>query len=103
MRCKQCLLTDRVPGSDFDNAGICAWCRSGYPNYRPRGVAALETYLHQKLRPNSKVDCVVGISGGKDSSFALWVLARQFRLRVRAFTYDHDGVEPLARENMKAV
>lgn len=101
MRCKQCLLTDRVPGSDFDQTGVCTWCRSGYPNYRPRGIAALDSYVRQRLRPNSKADCIVGISGGKDSTFVLWVLAKHYGLRVHAFTYDHDGVEPRARENIR--
>ena len=103
MRCRQCILTDQVPGSNFDQTGLCSWCRSGYPNYQPRGIAALDSYIHQKLRPDTETDCVVGISGGKDSSFVLWALAKHFGLRVHAFTYDHDGVDPRARENIKAV
>jgi hypothetical protein len=101
MRCRQCILTDQVPGSDFDSTGLCTWCRTGYPNYQPRGIAALDSCIRKKLRPDAKVDCVVGISGGKDSSFVLWAMKKHFGLRVHAFTYDHDGVEPLARENMK--
>jgi hypothetical protein len=103
MRCRQCVLTDQVPGSDFDQTGLCSWCRSGYPNYVPKGITVLDSYIHQRLRPDAKADCVVGISGGKDSSFVLWAMKRHFGLRVHAFTYDHDGVEPLARENIKSV
>lgn len=103
MRCRLCLLTDQVPGSDFDETGVCSWCHTGYPNYKPHGIEALDSHIRQRLRPNSEADCVVGISGGKDSSFVLWALTKHFRLRVQAFTYDHDGVEPFARENMKAV
>jgi len=103
MRCRQCILTDQVPGSDFDETGVCLWCRTGYPNYNPLGIGVLDSYIHQRLRPDADADCVVGVSGGKDSSFVLWALVKHYRLRVQAFTYDHDGVEPLARENMKAV
>jgi hypothetical protein len=45
----------------------------------------------------------VGISGGKDSSFALWALKKKYGLRVEAFTYDHDGVVPHARENIHRI
>jgi len=103
MRCRRCLLTDQIPGSDFDQTGVCSWCRSGYPNYKPRGIEALDSHIRQRLRPDTEADCVVGVSGGKDSSFVLWALTQHYHLRVQAFTYDHDGVEPLARENMKAV
>jgi tRNA(Ile)-lysidine synthase TilS/MesJ len=41
----------------------------------------------------------VGISGGKDSSFALMELKRSLGLRVEAFTYIHEGSTPFAYEN----
>lgn len=103
MRCTRCVLPDQVPGSDFDEAGICIWCREGYPNYKPRGREALGPHIRQRMRSESGADCVVGISGGKDSSFAVWAMKKHFGLRVHAFTYDHDGVLPFARDNAKAV
>lgn len=103
MRCKRCVLVDRIPGSDFDENGVCSWCRSGYPNYRPLGEKELLRVIRARLRPDSEADCIVGISGGKDSSFALWALKKKFGLRVEAFTYDHDGVTGHARQNIREV
>lgn len=103
MRCAQCLLTDRIPGSAFDQNGVCVWCRTGHPNYRPHGKEVLSQRLSELVPPRGEVDCVVGISGGKDSSFALWAMKKYFGLRVHAFTYDHDGVVPYARQNAQAV
>ncbi len=100
IRCTRCLMINQIPGSDFDEQGVCSWCRSGYPNYRPLGVDALWQTLHPRLSPHSEADCIVGISGGKDSAFALWALKRKFGLRIEAFTYDHDGVTKQARENV---
>jgi hypothetical protein len=94
---------DRIPGSDFDDRGVCSWCRSGYPNYRPLGIEFLRQTIHARLRPDSEADCIVGVSGGKDSAFALWALKREFGLRVEAFTYDHDGVTEHARANVRSV
>ncbi len=103
MRCTRCVLVDRIPGSDFDARGVCSWCRSGYPNYRPLGADALRNIIRARLRSGSEADCIVGISGGKDSAFALWALKKEFGLRVEAFTYDHDGVSEHARENIRAI
>jgi hypothetical protein len=103
MRCVQCVMPDSVPGSNFDQRGVCSWCREGYPNYRPLGTHVLEAALRSVPRHESEVDCIVGVSGGKDSSFALWALRKKFGLKVEAFTYDHEGVTPHARRNVRAV
>lgn len=103
MRCASCVIPRRVPGSEFDQDGVCLWCRTGYPNYRPLGIEALELSLKAGLRQGSAVDCIVGVSGGKDSSFALWAMKDHFGLRVEAFTYDHFGVTEEARANIDSV
>jgi hypothetical protein len=95
------LLTDRIPNADFDDHGICALCREGYPNYRPIGIDAFAAALDAIGRGQGDVDCVVGVSGGKDSTFALWAMKEHFGRRVHAFTYDHDGVHEQARRNVR--
>lgn len=103
MRCKKCVIPQCVPGSEFDENGVCSWCRTGFPNYKPLGVGALKARLESGFRKNSDVDCIVGVSGGKDSSFALWAMKHYFGLRVEAFTYDHAGVTQEARDNVRSV
>lgn len=102
-RCAKCVLPSSLPGSDFDADGVCSWCRSGFPNYAPKGRAALETFLAENLRNDSAADCMVGIRGGKDSSYVVMQMKRQFGLRVEAFTYAHDGLTDFALENAKRV
>jgi hypothetical protein len=103
MRCKKCVTPDCVPGSEFDKDGVCSWCRTGHPNYKPLGIDVLGKRLREGLRTGTEVDCIVGVSGGKDSAFALWVMKKHFGLRVEAFTYDHSGVTEPARANARAV
>ena len=104
-RCVQCLLPDSLPDSDFDPNGVCSWCRIGYPNYRPLGRSRLEEKLQQvrSRSASAPADCLVGISGGKDSSFALMELKKTFGLRVEAFTYTHFGLNLFALENARRV
>src|ERR1017187_1297665 len=103
MRCLKCVIEGSVPGSNFDSEGVCAWCRGGYPNYEPKGIDALRALLQGLRGRDSETDCIVGVSGGKDSCFALYALREILGMRVEAFTYDHDGVTAVARQNAKSV
>lgn len=102
-RCSRCLLVSSLPGSRFDGEGVCSWCRSGYPNYVPRGPEELRRELLAHRNASAPADCMVGVSGGKDSSYVLLELKRTFGMRVEAFTYDHDGVTDFARRNAREV
>lgn len=102
-RCARCLLTSSLPDSRFDGEGVCSWCRSGYPNYRPLGAEALQRELATHRRLSAPADCLVGVSGGKDSSYVLVQLKQTFGMRVEAFTYEHDGVTDFARRNVRSV
>jgi hypothetical protein len=66
-------------------------------------VDALRALLQGLRRRDSEIDCLVGVSGGKDSCFALYALKEVLGMRVEAFTYDHDGVTGAARENARTV
>jgi len=93
-RCRRCLLPSAVPGSDFDAAGVCAYCRS----YRPEHEAASEADRVGRLRDleDTLAGCrhatgyqaVVCLSGGKDSLYLLHRLKVDYGLNVLAFTVD---------------
>jgi hypothetical protein len=103
-RCSNCLLTDTLPESDFDASGKCSWCRSNYPNYSPKGKHHLDLLLSGIPRRGlGAADCIVGLSGGKDSSYALVELKKTFGLRCEAFTYSHFGLNAFALKNAQDV
>jgi hypothetical protein len=93
-RCRNCLLPGEVPGSDIDASGTCALCR----DYRQsthetdeRARAAREADLEATLkncRGAGDYDCLVNLSGGKDSCYLLYKLKKEYNLRVLAFTTD---------------
>jgi len=86
--CKSCLTTDLRPNSSFSDDGICIACQ--YATFGKAGSANHELRLEQlrewletlKARSGRKkfhpvYDCVVGVSGGKDSTRqAHWVRDR---------------------------
>lgn len=80
--CKKCLTTNLRPNSSFKD-GVCIACR--YSDSEDHGKASLKLNIlqekikksRQKQRNKSSYDCIVGVSGGKDSTRqAHWVRDR---------------------------
>ncbi len=98
-RCNKCLLPDNLPGSNFDTNNVCGWCRDGYPIYQTKGASAIANKFAGLDNSTGSADCLVGLSGGKDSTYALYRLATQYKLKVEAFIYIHDGSTEFSVQN----
>jgi len=97
-RCKLCILPETYPGIAFNEEGICNFCL----NHKKRSVLG-EDELKKVLysRRGKKYDCVVPVSGGRDSTFALYVAKRKLGLKVLAVHYDNGFCEEQALINIK--
>jgi len=76
--CKKCLVPNSRPNGKFNKNGICIPCefyeRSKKDNYEKRFYELKNIISKIKKKSNSQYDCLVGVSGGKDSTRqALWV------------------------------
>ncbi|MCB5252384.1 MAG: hypothetical protein RBR69_08900 [Candidatus Cloacimonadaceae bacterium] len=100
-RCKLCLMPDQLPGSDFDADSVCAWCRDAYPPYVTKGEQILAHKFKGLADHQGAADCLVGLSGGKDSTYALYRLVKHYHLKVEAFIYTHGGSKDFAIQNAK--
>lgn len=104
-RCRRCLLPEKVPGADLDAAGICRPCREYRPTDHERSEAlrrACEADLEQTLRNTrgpGDYDCLVPLSGGKDSVYLIHKLKHDYGLRVLAHTTDIN-IGPIAWSNI---
>jgi glutamine---fructose-6-phosphate transaminase (isomerizing) len=99
MRCSKCILPDTIPGIYFNHNNECNYCMSNYPSYFPKGDENLYQLLQSNIRKGSSADCLVGLSGGKDSTYSLAILKNKFNMRVEAFTYIHEGSTSFSIEN----
>lgn len=97
-RCSRCVLPETMPFIEFDTDGVCNYCRS-YAGHRVKGEAELERLLDQYRRRDGEADCLVGFSGGRDSSYGLHLLKTKYRMNPIAYTYDWGMVTDLARRN----
>lgn len=100
-RCSKCLLPETFPYINYDVAGVCNYCHS----YKPKGLTVdkrpqFEEILKKYRRDDGKQDCIVAFSGGRDSSYGLHLLVKEFGMTPLTFTYDWGLVTDLARRNI---
>jgi hypothetical protein len=101
-RCTRCILPETMPFIAFDEAGVCNYCHTHQP-LRFAGADRLREIVAGATRRAGAPDCVVGVSGGRDSLFCLHHVVRSFGLRAMAYTYDWGMVTDLARRNISRV
>jgi hypothetical protein len=101
-RCRKCILPETMPFISFDYEGICNYCRT-YRKIPYKGEAALREVVKPFYRSDHDPECVIGISGGRDSSYALHYVKQVLGMNVVAYTYDWGMVTDLARRNISRI
>lgn len=109
-RCTRCIMDDSSdPYITFDKNGYCNYCTTAlekkatwyYPN--KEGQKKLEALL-AKLKADGKekkYDCLMGISGGLDSSYLAYLGAYKWGLRIAAVHVDDGYDTEISRDNIK--
>ena len=97
--CARCLYPENArPTIIFDEAGVCSGCRYHESrqklevNWEER-LKMLEQVLDEakalaRQRGNSH-DCIVPVSGGKDSHFQVWLLKKKYGMNPLLVTFNH--------------
>lgn len=94
--CSKCIMDTSDPGIMFDDRGWCDYCVGFENNIRPnwyddwRGEKKLNDLSKQicNSRKNSDFDCIIGLSGGLDSSYAAYIAVEKMGLRPLLFHVD---------------
>lgn len=98
-RCSACILPENAPGIAFDSEGVCNYCRA-YRRLQYQGEAEFAALLETHRKSNGRYDCVVTVSGGRDSTYTLLKVAKDHRMRVLAINYENPFTHPQARANV---
>ena len=99
--CKKCILTDAYPGLTFTEEGVCSMCSSNHV-FEPYGEEQLIRMLETvKARKRGEYDALVPLSGGKDSTYILYLAVKVYHLKVLTMTYDNGFTSQLAIDNME--
>jgi N-acetyl sugar amidotransferase len=107
--CRRCVMDARTEDIVFDAHGYCNYCNAlmaRLADYQPAGAQVLaerlERFVAQVRRAGAgkRYDCIVGVSGGADSAYALW-LAKRHGLRPLAVHMDNGWNSELAVNNIE--
>ncbi|MCI8288043.1 MAG: N-acetyl sugar amidotransferase [Lachnospiraceae bacterium] len=107
--CKCCVMDTTDEDIIFDDNGICMRCKEYKERIEPewnhgKGHERELAELIQSIKSSGKgkkYDCILGLSGGLDSSYMLHLTVREWRLRPFVFHIDAGWNLPVAEENIK--
>ena len=105
--CKRCVMPDTKPDIHFDEQGICNACRSFEKrkdiDWNAREEQLIEILNRYKSKNGNKWDCIVPVSGGKDSTYQVLTMLRlgMNPLCVTATTCDLSTIGRRNIENIK--
>ncbi len=108
--CSRCIYDEKTPKISFDSEGVCNYCKIFdqlnllYPTGEDgkKILSGIIEEIREKGK-NKKYDCVVGVSGGTDSSYLIYLIKKQFGLRPLAVHYDNTWNNAISTENIRKV
>lgn len=108
--CRNCGLSNKLPSSRIDSSGLCKYCRdwkkqNNYAEKREDFRREFERLIGNVKQDNNKgtYDAILALSGGKDSTYALYVIKKMYNLNVLAITFDNNFLSPHSFDNIKTV
>jgi len=96
--CKKCVTPNTRPDIDFDRFGICSACNNHIAkktkiNWKKRLIEFRKILNRHKSRTKPfHYNCIVPVSGGKDSIYQTYVMKKIFKMNPLAVTF-----RPLSR------
>lgn len=109
--CKNCVLDDQsVPDIYFDRSGLCNYCNNFFEviskEWFPNNVGEKKlSKILERIRKegkNKEYDCIIGLSGGIDSSY-LTLKAKDWNLRPLVVHVDAGWNSELAVSNIEKI
>jgi len=107
--CTRCILPTNLSSITFDENGICNHCRKYEQDYKDwdqikeKKENEFKKILSQAKKLKSPYDCLVPLSGSKDSNYALWLCTKVYDLKTLSKTLDNGYLSNPAKENIKNV
>ena len=98
--CKDCAANDfMIPGLEFDERGLCPICQMKEETKELRSIVPL---IHEIPRSEkSRFDVALFYTGGKDSTYLLYLLSKTMGLRVLALTWEIPYMSRSAKESIE--
>ena len=94
--CSNCVMDTTDPKNTFDEQGRCRHCNNFYSNIKPnwhtgeKGRKLIDPVIKaiKKEGKGKDFDCILGLSGGVDSSYLAHIAVKELGLRPLVFHVD---------------
>jgi N-acetyl sugar amidotransferase len=109
--CCRCVMDETATEITFDESGVCNFCNH-YDQvlineiFSDKGGEEKLEKLIKEIKEkgkNSKYDCLIGLSGGVDSSYVAYLVAKRYGLRTFAVHLDNGWNTELAVANVEQI
>ncbi len=103
--CTKCVLPETFPGISFDDSGTCNYCRNIPQPTEQEKRAHLDKFeeLLAEKKGKHPFDVLLAYSGGKDSTYTLYMLREHYDLKVLTFVFDNGFISSQAMVNIKTM
>jgi N-acetyl sugar amidotransferase len=101
-RCAKCGLPETYETIEFDAEGVCNICRQHEFKNEQIDWASRKVMLGdliEEYRGKYDYDCIVPFSGGKDSTFTLYHLVKEYKIKPLVVQFNHGFMRPNLLEN----
>jgi N-acetyl sugar amidotransferase len=101
-RCSRCVIPETHETIVFDGEGVCNICRQHEYKQEKIDWPAKKKDLDElieRYRGKGDYDCIVPFSGGKDSTWTLYYLVKEYGIKPLVVRFDHGFLRPKLQEN----
>lgn len=109
--CSNCVMDTTDSNITFDNYGVCDHCLTFYRDIKPKwntgdkgfkDISAIADKIKEKGK-DSDYDCIIGMSGGVDSSYLVYLAKEKLGLRPLVFHVDAGWNSQQAVHNIEVI
>ncbi len=107
IRCKICIIPETFPNIKFNEEDVCNLCLN-HQKYQIKEEEKIKysnkfKTLLEKYKGHNFYDCLMAYSGGKDSSYTLYLMVNEYKMRVLALTFDNGFIPEQTKTNIRSV
>ena len=100
-RCSKCVMPETQEAILFDENGVCETCTQSGVKHDIDWEGRREMFrkLLDNYRGKGLYDCIVPFSGGKDSTYTLYSLVKDYGLKPLVVRFNHHLLRPQVKAN----
>ena len=106
-RCEKCVMPNTKPDLFFDEEGVCDACRSAEArdaiDWRSREQQLTKILNKFRAKNGNNYDCVIPISGGKDSHFQAYIIKEKYKLNPLLVSFEPTLPTELGKKNLRNI